>query len=111
MPLTKKGKKIMKAMKEQYGKESGKRVFYAAENKGSIKGVAKAKGGLVEKATGEKYPSKAAMQKHEKGETKMEQKREMKGCPKCGKPMKMAKGGAVGKPSCMACGGMVKGKK
>lgn len=45
MPLTKKGEKIMKAMKKQYGKEAGKRVFYAAENRGSIKGVAKAKKG------------------------------------------------------------------
>ncbi len=43
MPLTKKGKKIMSAMKDQYGKEAGKRVFYAAENKGTIKGVAKHK--------------------------------------------------------------------
>lgn len=67
-----------------------------------------AKGGVVEKATGERYASKAAMRKHEKGESKMEQKREMKACPKCGKPMKTAKGGVVGKPSCMACGGMVK---
>lgn len=41
MPLTKKGKKIKSAMEEQYGKEKGKQVFYAAENKGSIKGVKK----------------------------------------------------------------------
>lgn len=39
MPLTPKGKKILAAMKSEYGKEKGKRVFYAAENKGSIKGV------------------------------------------------------------------------
>jgi len=46
MPLTTKGKKIKAAMREQYGKDRGDRVFYAAENKGSIKGVAKkAKGG------------------------------------------------------------------
>ncbi len=41
MPLTAKGKKIKKAMEKTYGKERGDRVFYAAENKGSIKGVAK----------------------------------------------------------------------
>ncbi len=28
-------------MAKQYGREKGERVFYAAENKGSIKGVAK----------------------------------------------------------------------
>lgn len=43
MPLTTKGKKIKAAMKEQYGKERGERVFYASENKGTIKGVAKRK--------------------------------------------------------------------
>lgn len=41
MPLTKKGTKIKKAMQKQYGKDAGERVFYAAENKGTIKGVAK----------------------------------------------------------------------
>jgi len=41
MPLTKKGQKIKKAMMEQYGKEKGSNVFYAAENKGTIKGVKK----------------------------------------------------------------------
>lgn len=41
MPLTAKGKKIKAAMAKQYGKEKGERIFYAAENKGSIKGVAK----------------------------------------------------------------------
>lgn len=43
MPLTKKGKKIKKAMEKQYGKKKGKQVFYASENKGTIKGVAKKK--------------------------------------------------------------------
>jgi hypothetical protein len=41
MPLTAKGKKIKAAMAKQYGKERGERVFYATENKGSIKGIAK----------------------------------------------------------------------
>jgi hypothetical protein len=39
MPLTKKGKKIIKAMKKEYGPEEGKKVFYASANKGTIKGV------------------------------------------------------------------------
>ncbi len=36
MPLTKKGKKIMGAMKKQYGLKKGKQVFYASKNKGNI---------------------------------------------------------------------------
>ena len=43
MPLTKKGKKIKKAMAEQYGKKAGEKVFYATENKGKIKGATKKK--------------------------------------------------------------------
>lgn len=43
MPLTKKGKKIMSAMKKEYGKEKGKQVFYASANKGTIKKVEKKK--------------------------------------------------------------------
>ena len=39
MPLTKKGKKIMRSMKDQYGKKKGETVFYASKNKGVIKGV------------------------------------------------------------------------
>jgi len=38
MPLTEKGKKIMSAMKKQYGKDA-ESVFYASKNKGTIKGV------------------------------------------------------------------------
>jgi hypothetical protein len=43
MPLTKKGEKIKRAMQKQYGKDKGRAVFYASENKGTIKGVAKGK--------------------------------------------------------------------
>ena len=43
MPLTKKGKKIMKAMKKEYGSKKGETVFYASKNKGTIKGVDKKK--------------------------------------------------------------------
>ncbi|HLE80173.1 MAG TPA: hypothetical protein VJA25_02650 [Dehalococcoidia bacterium] len=39
MPLTKKGRKIKAAMAAEYGAAKGKRVFYASENKGKIKGV------------------------------------------------------------------------
>ncbi len=39
MPLTKKGKKIIKAMKEEYGSKKGEDVFYASRNKGIITGV------------------------------------------------------------------------
>ena len=41
MPLTEKGKKIKSAMIKEYGKKKGERVFYASENKGSIKGIKK----------------------------------------------------------------------
>jgi hypothetical protein len=40
MPLNTKGKKILKAMKEQYGSDA-KKVFYASKNKGVIKNVEK----------------------------------------------------------------------
>lgn len=41
MPKTKKGQKIMKAMKKEYGSKKGERVFYASRNKGTIRGVDK----------------------------------------------------------------------
>lgn len=41
MPLTKKGRKIKKAMEKSYGKEKGERVFYASQKKGTIKGTHK----------------------------------------------------------------------
>jgi len=40
MPLNTKGKKIMKAMKKEYGKNAEK-VLYASKNKGVIKNVKK----------------------------------------------------------------------
>lgn len=43
MPLNKKGKKIMRAMKKKYGSSKGERVFYATKNKGKIKGVERRK--------------------------------------------------------------------
>ena len=41
MPLTKKGKKIKRAMAKTYGKKKGEQVFYASQNKGTIKGTHK----------------------------------------------------------------------
>ena len=41
MPLTEKGKKIKRNMEQEYGKERGDRVFYASQNKGTIKGTHK----------------------------------------------------------------------
>ena len=41
MALNKKGKKIMKSMKKQYGKKRGEQVFYVTLNKKKIKGVKK----------------------------------------------------------------------
>ena len=43
MPLNEKGRKIMKSMKDPYGKKRGEQVFYASKNKGTIKGVEKKK--------------------------------------------------------------------
>jgi hypothetical protein len=39
MPKTAKGKKIMSAMKKEYGAKKGEQVFYASRNKGTITGV------------------------------------------------------------------------
>lgn len=39
MPLTQKGKKILSAMRRQYGFKKGAEVFYASINKGKIKGA------------------------------------------------------------------------
>jgi hypothetical protein len=41
MPLTSKGRKIKRAMRKQYGKNRGERVFHASANKGTISGVEK----------------------------------------------------------------------
>lgn len=43
MPLNAKGKKIKSKMESTYGKKKGDSVFYASENKGTIKGVTKRK--------------------------------------------------------------------
>lgn len=43
MPLTAKGKKILKAMEKTYGTKKGKQVFYASINEGKITGAEGAK--------------------------------------------------------------------
>lgn len=39
MPITKKGSKVLKEMKKEYGAKKGAEVFYASAKKGTIKGV------------------------------------------------------------------------
>ena len=39
MPLTKKGKKIQKAMADHYGKKKGEEVFRAMINEGKVTGA------------------------------------------------------------------------
>jgi hypothetical protein len=39
MPLTPKGKKIMGALKEEYGAKKGESIFYAMRNAGKITSV------------------------------------------------------------------------
>lgn len=39
MPMTAKGKKVMKSMTKTYGKDKAKQVFYAMKNEGKLKGV------------------------------------------------------------------------
>ena len=43
MPLTKKGEKIKREMEKEYGKKKGDEVFFASQNKGTIKGTHKKK--------------------------------------------------------------------
>ncbi len=43
MPLTKKGRKIKRVMREHYGKKKGTSVFYASQKSRRIKGTHKSK--------------------------------------------------------------------
>jgi hypothetical protein len=45
MPLTKKGTKVLSAMRKEYGAKKGTRVFYASVNKGTVKGAERRSGG------------------------------------------------------------------
>ena len=40
-PLTKKGTKVLRAMRKTYGVKKGKQVFYASVNKKKVTGVHK----------------------------------------------------------------------
>lgn len=44
VPLTEKGKKMMSAMKKEYGKKKGESVFYATVKKKKLKGMEKKSG-------------------------------------------------------------------
>jgi len=79
MPLTEKGQKIMKSMKDKYGPKKGKEVFYASKNKGKIEGVDK-RSNKMNKVTCPKCKGK--------------------GCSHCGgKGYHMKKGYALGGPT------------
>ena len=39
MPLSPKGLKMRSAMREEYGRKKGDRIFYATENKRQVKGL------------------------------------------------------------------------
>ena len=39
MPLTKKGEKVLAAMRKEYGPKKGEQVFYSSANAGRIHGV------------------------------------------------------------------------
>lgn len=49
MPLTKKGRKIKRAMAKTYGKKKAEKVFYASINAKKIKGVEKKRKGKKKK--------------------------------------------------------------
>jgi len=102
------GKEFMSADKGKKFKEGG--MAKACATKSDAKMIAKKevkghessmhkmkKGGIVEKGTGEKYKSKAAMMKHEKKESKAEEMKEhgMKKGGMCGG--KYARGGGIEK--------------
>jgi hypothetical protein len=57
MPLTPRGKEILKKFQEQYGKEEGKRFFYASIVKGTLKDK-----GLHGKGTGKLEKAKRTYQ-------------------------------------------------
>ena len=67
------------------------------------------KGGIIEKGTGEKYASKAAMMKHEKKETTAEEMKEH-GMKKGGMCKGYSKGGQLSKANGIAIKGKSKGK-
>ena len=91
MPLNKKGKKIMKKMKKEYGKKKGESVFYAMENSGKLKDVKKAKQGMMTNLK----PVPAGKEKS-LGKLPPEVRNRM-GYAKYGKMMKKSMGGSMKK--------------
>ncbi len=61
MPITKKGTKILSAMKKEYGAEKGKAVYFASIVKGKVRGT-EGKGGTGKLAKAKKTYAK----KHKK---------------------------------------------
>jgi hypothetical protein len=45
VPLTKKGEKVLRHMKDEYGPKHGESVFYASINAGKVKGAEKKSAG------------------------------------------------------------------
>jgi len=92
-----KGKKFRGGgMAKACATKSDAKMIAKKEVKGHEKSMHKMKkGGIVEKGTGEKYTSKAAMMKHEKKESKAQEMKEhkMKSGGSCG----YAKGGGIEK--------------
>ena len=67
MPQTAKGKKILAAMKKQYGSKKGKSVYYASIVKGKVKG-AEGKGGTGKLAKAKRtYAKKKGKKKFNAG--------------------------------------------
>ena len=93
-----KGKKFKEGgMATKCATKSEAKTIAKKEVKGHEKSMHKMKkGGIIEKGTGEKYKSKAAMMKHEKKESKAEEKKEHKMCGG-GMAKKYARGGGIEK--------------
>ena len=81
MPMTAKGKKIMNAMQEAYGKSHGEEVYHASENAGKIKGTHKPKGKKkmpskdMHMMPGQKMPMKDSEMKSMMSDMKAKKKR------------------------------------
>ena len=90
--------------------KSDAKMIAKKEVKGHEKSMHKMKkGGILEKGTGEKYKSKAAMMKHEKKESKAEEMKEH-GMKKGGMCKGYSKGGQLAKANGVAVRGRTKGK-
>ena len=101
-PLTKKGEKILAAMKKAYGEEKGEQIFYASKNKGTISGVDSG-AGLQGACGGErKYDGKGPRFGQDE-KTKDDYK--VRECPNCKNPLTYA-GEENGKTKykCELCG-------